>query len=76
MATLTIPLAPLPSPEHSDVEDALCSDIRELDPKKSLAGLQVTAGSHNTNAFRYERQLGDNELSYYLPSRATGVNDM
>ncbi|KAH9982830.1 hypothetical protein BGW80DRAFT_1160926, partial [Lactifluus volemus] len=24
----------------------------------------------------YERQLGDSELSYYLPSRATGVNDM
>lgn len=24
----------------------------------------------------YERQLGDNEVSYYLQGRATGVNDM
>jgi len=24
----------------------------------------------------YERQLGDSEVSYYLQSRATGVNDM
>ena len=24
----------------------------------------------------YERKLGSNELSYYLPSRAEGVNDM
>lgn len=76
MAAVAIPLAPLPTPEHSDVEDALSSDIRELEQKRSLAGLHVTDGSHNTNAFHYERQLGDNELSYYLPSRATGVNDM
>jgi len=25
---------------------------------------------------RYERKMGDTELSYYLPSRQTGVNDM
>ena len=25
---------------------------------------------------RYERKMGDSELSYYLPSRANGVNDM
>lgn len=25
---------------------------------------------------RYERKMGDSELSYYLPSRASGVNDM
>lgn len=25
---------------------------------------------------RYERRMGDSELSYYLPSRANGVNDM
>ena len=24
----------------------------------------------------YERKMGDSELSYYLPSRANGVNDM
>ncbi|KII94084.1 hypothetical protein PLICRDRAFT_415673 [Plicaturopsis crispa FD-325 SS-3] len=27
-------------------------------------------------AARYERKMGDSELSYYLPSRASGVNDM
>lgn len=25
---------------------------------------------------RFERQLGDTELSYFLPSRESGVNDM
>jgi hypothetical protein len=25
---------------------------------------------------RYERKMGDSELSYYLPSRTNGVNDM
>jgi hypothetical protein len=25
---------------------------------------------------QYERQMGNNELSYFLPSRADGVNDM
>ena len=25
---------------------------------------------------RFERKMGDSELSYYLPSRANGVNDM
>ena len=25
---------------------------------------------------RYERKMGDSEVSYYLPSRANGVNDM
>ena len=25
---------------------------------------------------RYERKMGDSETSYYLPSRANGVNDM
>jgi hypothetical protein len=25
---------------------------------------------------RYERKMGNSELSYYLPSRANGVNDM
>lgn len=25
---------------------------------------------------RFERRMGDSELSYYLPSRADGVNDM
>ena len=30
----------------------------------------------DANAHVYERRLGDSELSYYLPSRENGVNDM
>ena len=30
----------------------------------------------NVPEVRYERKMGDSELSYYLPSRANGVNDM
>ena len=32
--------------------------------------------SDDQNEVRYERKMGDSELSYYLPSRANGVNDM
>lgn len=71
-----IPLISLPSPDpsdHSDIEDALCSDIRAVDSAKFMAGLKVT---DDASSVCYERQLGDNELAYYLPSRANGVNDM
>lgn len=30
----------------------------------------------STEVGHYERKMGDSEVSYYLPSRATGVNDM
>jgi len=30
----------------------------------------------NTDIERYERPLGDSELSFYFPSRENGVNDM
>jgi hypothetical protein len=37
----------------------------------------TTAQTTVTNGgIRHERLLGDSELSYYLPSRANGVNDM
>lgn len=29
-----------------------------------------------TTPLRFERKMGDTELSYFLPSRQTGVNDM
>jgi hypothetical protein len=29
-----------------------------------------------STAFNVERKLGDSELSYFLPSRESGVNDM
>jgi hypothetical protein len=28
------------------------------------------------NRFSFERKMGHSEASYFLPSRATGVNDM
>lgn len=34
------------------------------------------AKSDASGLVSYERKLGDSELSYYLPGRAAGVNDM
>lgn len=51
----------IPSPVASDSGDEGVFDFR-LPP-------QATRGV-------YERKLGDNETSYFLPSRADGVNDM
>lgn len=36
----------------------------------------VPSKSRSTSRSQYERKMGDTELSYYLPSRQTGVNDM
>ncbi|KAH8099348.1 hypothetical protein BXZ70DRAFT_1000890 [Cristinia sonorae] len=33
-------------------------------------------GTYNPLPTRYERKMGDTEISYFLPSRQTGVNDM
>ncbi|KAG2155563.1 hypothetical protein DEU56DRAFT_768027 [Suillus clintonianus] len=43
----------------------------DLDPKP-----QGSYCSSQTATWKVERPLGDSELSYFLPSRATGVNDM
>ncbi|THH04131.1 hypothetical protein EW146_g10256, partial [Bondarzewia mesenterica] len=76
MATLAaISLAPLPSPELSDVEDNGYMTVRPVDTAKFVAELCQSVQLDRGSA-RYERRLGDSELSYYLPSRASGVNDM
>lgn len=36
----------------------------------------MSSRSDDQTGVRYERKMGDSELSYYLPSRANGVNDM
>ena len=41
-------------------------------PSVDFARLDLAAKARTTK----ERQLSDNELSYYLPSRQDGVNDM
>jgi hypothetical protein len=60
--------AQAPSPALSD-EEVLGSN-----------GQNTTASDvpdHKVNGTSYyERQLGESEVSYYLQSRATGVNDM
>ena len=51
----------------------------EFDKGISLADVKaqledVAAGK--PAGLRYERKMGDTELSYFLPSRASGTNDM
>ncbi|KAF9786669.1 hypothetical protein BJ322DRAFT_1004181 [Thelephora terrestris] len=43
---------------------------------KAIAGFEAISLSSRTDEVRYERKMGNSELSYYLPSRANGVNDM
>ena len=50
----------LPSPASSD---------EDLVPGQAKSDAPAGLVSH-------ERKLGDSELSYYLPGRAAGVNDM
>ena len=45
----------------------------------TVAPISVISPSPTIDAqpeIRYERKMGDSELSYYLQSRATGVNDV
>lgn len=66
---MVLPLR-LPSPALSDVSEQ-SSDL-QLQHRKPTS--EETLVEHNGN--RFERRLGDSELSYYLPSRESGVNDM
>lgn len=59
--------AGLPSPELSDEETA------DLVPGQKS---QPTITPDTSGPVSRERKLGDSELSYYLPGRAAGVNDM
>jgi hypothetical protein len=54
----------LPSPASSD-EDLVLGQAKSQPTISDAFGL-----------VSYERKLGDSELSYYLPGRAAGVNDM
>ncbi|VDB86578.1 unnamed protein product [Peniophora sp. CBMAI 1063] len=61
MSPLSVDAASLPSPTASDTGDESRFDFR--------LPLQTPIGV-------CERKLGDNETSYFLPSRSNGVNDM
>ncbi|KAH8110634.1 hypothetical protein DFH11DRAFT_1730086 [Phellopilus nigrolimitatus] len=53
------------------------SDDEHDDPRVGPARLDAAADRPRAPPTRvFERTLGDTELSYYLPSRADGVNDM
>ena len=76
MATVpSITLAPLPSPELSDVEETSYLSVGGLGSANFIAEPLQHKLLEGRPA-SYERKLGDSELSYYLPSRANGVNDM
>lgn len=59
-------------PDHKHYYDFVtASVVREA----SIASSQL-AESFPDKPTQHERQLGDSEVSYFLPSRADGVNDM
>ncbi len=63
-AILTPPL----SASGSDTENQFSFDSAQSNDEFTAACTSST--------LRYERKMGDTELSYFLPSRQTGVNDM
>ncbi|EIW64280.1 uncharacterized protein TRAVEDRAFT_68128 [Trametes versicolor FP-101664 SS1] len=65
-ALLTPPTSVTDFPE--DVWDKSNADDSRSDVSDVAAG--------PSRKHRYERKMGDTELSYFLPSRQTGVNDM
>jgi hypothetical protein len=60
--------------------DVLTASTQVPSPELSDDGQDTTtSGTSDRQAhgsLYYERQLGESEVSYYLQSRATGVNDM
>lgn len=60
----------LPSPQLSD-EEAADLVLGQAKPQPTTTPTPDTSGPVS-----HERKLGDSELSYYLPGRAAGVNDM
>ncbi|KAI8990453.1 hypothetical protein BD414DRAFT_483694 [Trametes punicea] len=67
-------LAELPTPPPSATDF-----LGDVEDKFSLDGTQSRLDSTSAGPscrHLYERKMGDTELSYFLPSRQTGVNDM
>lgn len=61
-----VPVHPSPDTQAEKVPAAAPALVISLPPPINV----------QPEARRYERKMGDSELSYYLPSRANGVNDM
>lgn len=56
----------LPTPPHTKGEQLIDYDQLQRTLENASPGESV----------RFERKMGDTELSYFLPSRQSGVNDM
>jgi len=52
------------------------SDEEVLDSKAQNTTTSDSSDNKVHDSPYYERQMGDSEVSYYLQSRAAGVNDM
>ena len=63
---------PTPPPSATDFPDDVVEKLSLDDSHSVFDG--VALGSSRKH--RYERKMGDTELSYFLPSRQSGVNDM
>lgn len=59
-----------PTPPLSDDEREVAKLSSGTEP------IVVEDALHDAAGPTFERRMGDTELSYYLPSRADGVNDM
>ena len=67
-------IAELPTPPPSVV------DLHDVPDKTCLDNVPI-ASAHSNSPIplprnRYQRKMGETELSYFLPSRQSGVNDM
>ncbi|KAG0707461.1 hypothetical protein DFH29DRAFT_844493 [Suillus ampliporus] len=60
------------NPSSSVLLDASCN----VSDEDSEVKVQGSYCSYQTDTWKVERPLGNSELSYFLPSRASGVNDM
>lgn len=73
MAQVAIAM-PVPATLSDISEPVRCFDLGASSTIKE--GLMSNQSTKVLDQTTYERQLGDSEVSYFLPSRANGVNDM
>ena len=71
MASCTVSELPL-TPPLSATDEEFKSPFLLTDLKVQLENVAAVKAPGP----RYERKMGDTELSYFLPSRQSGVNDM
>lgn len=60
----------------SSTATSLQSKQHASPPSKLNSAVTTEHQEYTGSAEHVERQLGDSELAYFLPSRESGVNDM